>query len=567
ALVGTTVQVSKVYVNEQGKNKYEIFDNVTITAEMIGDTSKIDFTPNGSSYPKIPLTIDGRTAKLSVHVIADMRGAKLLNSGVSETVYYSGGIPTSSYYLVKIYDNGYMVRYQIGSDGNVGPNVSSYQEYSTETYDGVTLYAIGTPTCYFVLEGNIVLGEMRYQKFVGYQHSEGQETTDYTFPITMMGMDMSFKVFNGEFAEMYTPSFISGGLVYSGTVKVVIENGILNFGGVEYIISENNILSLTLPEGEPFLTANIGGPEAWFYEDGAGFAVYGGQPIMAFTWIGNADLSVITFNMMGEDGSFYKWMIDGIYHYNEEPEWDAAWSIFELTYVKDGESKNYTLYKFEQSVYYLSDGDTVQNVDGGYQANIFEMDGDMGNASKYYYYNAEGEMHDAIRYHVEDETGTGFGYMYAVPAKGILVGYWQATGVNISSEEFTFTVNGDGNYVVSYNGKWLYTATHEMATNPSKDNKLIVTDYAVKQENDGEVIGEGAYKLNVYNVFNGEIMGPTELNVNSYKEFENKIYQTLSEHPDAPVFRGCFYDKNGREAVTSENFRSGDIYMLFEEKN
>lgn len=577
ALVGTTVAVRKIYVNDGGETQNKHFKNVELTADMIGDTSDIDFTSGGSMHVKIPLTIDGRKTGLDVKLVPDLVNSKVVKTGVIEsTAGYSNGNPIISYYALRFYDNGFVAKYSISSEGVISTDANSYQQYTTEDYNGTTLYVLGTPAAYYVFS-DATFDRTDYQMIVGYKHADGQETTDYILSIQDMG-ETRFKVFNGVYAEMWGTSYYTGELEYQGTVKVAIENGIFNFYGIEYPIGENNALSLVLPDKDPFLTTEFGGPEAWFYEGGAAFAVYNGQPILAFSWQGNADLTFISYTMMGHEAYFYKWAIDNKYHADEEPEWDDVLATFELVYVKNGTSKNYTLYRLLDGRSYLFDGDTVQSADAYYQKNIFEIRDNTGE-SVYYYYNADGEMYDAVRYNIVDKDKTSFGYVYTVPAKGILVGYWQVEGgAYISSEDFRFTVNGDGNYVVNYNDKWLFTATPVGKENVHTDNKLVLVNFDGSERyyqshggNNGESgnggsgeSGEEGYELNAYNVFNGSVMGgPSIEYVNSYEELVNKIIQTLSEQPDAPTFLGLFYDANGEMPVTEENFHSGDIYMIF----
>lgn len=590
ALVGTSVQVCKVYMNDKGEQKSEFFKEISITADMIGDTSKIDFTPKGSSYPRIPLTIDGRAATVDLHLVPDMRGAEVIGEGVKESNYAVNGEPRVDYSLYILYDNGYIAAYSVSSKGQVDTH-GYYLQYDTEDYNGTTLYVLGDPASYYVLDGTITLGRTPYQIFAGYQHADGTETTDYTLSVAGMG-ETVFKVFNGEFAEMHGTSPYSEELMYQGTVKVVISNGRFNFGGIEYVIGANNALSLALPQEDPILVADIGGVEAWFYEGGLAFAVYGGQPMMSFDWVGNDDLTVISYTLMGRESYFYKWAIDDKYHADEEPIWGNA-TVFDLTYYKDGEPIDYTLYRFKNGGDYLFDGNIAVSVDAGYQANIFDTSNNMGEGSTYYYYNANGEMYDAVRYHIElsaeqyqgeDPDRNGFGYVYAVPAKGIMVGYWQIDGDYLSDKDFTFIVNGDGDYVVSYEGSWVFTATPVAKISAMRDNKLVLVDFRNSERyfathsgenggddgNNGGETHEEMYELNVYNVLNGKIQGGASyLSVESFDEFAALIDKALKDRPaeGAPVFNGYYYDINGKEPVSERNFRSGDVYLLFVQRS
>ena len=579
AMEGKDAYVVKQYRDsENGYRSIGAREKIKLSASMLGDVSGINFSNYSSSYEDIPVnvTYGGKSvaATLRIQLVPDLSRARVVKTCVAPESRYS-----TSYVFMRIFDNGWL-EYCSFNRKDEGEDIDWYYiQYVTEEYNGTTVYVINKG---YVDEVWAMNGESY----------EGYDVLSYLLPLAddtvttytgnMFGENVKFCVFGGCYANMYV--LYGENEEFNGTCKVRVEEGKFYYETpyyqLVYDIDENNNLVPSTTEDEPYLmTIDFQGVEFRLYADGKLKAYMGSMCVGDdSSWtIKDEDYSVIYIDMsVFEQGAptempFYKWNIDGKYRVLTEPDWESMESA-ELNYVKNGETLVYTIYEASSSTKYLYDGnsliETSSYTKGLLRYYVYDYN-TMTRGEVWYYYNTENKViYDVVRYQAVDKSGNSFGYIYINESLGFAYGDWDnRCGIDINNGVFIVTVNPDRTYSVSYNSDWLFTATQKMATSMEGENQLVVSDYAVKQENDGEVIGEGAYKLNVYNVFNGEIMGPTELNVNSYKEFENKIYQTLSEHPDAPTLCGFFYDIDGKKPVTSENFRSGDIYMLFEEKN
>ena len=577
-LIGRRAQVLKNYHSKQGYYKSEYYKDITITKDMIGELSTADFTPNGPQNVEVRLYIEGRTARINIWLIPDMTGATFLKTGIMIDSYDDDGETRYNYYAYKIYDNNFVATYSVNERGEIDQNVNGYFLFETENYNGVTLYSRYGYYAWFSGK-TVTLAGVTYDVLEEYRSADEDETDDYTLQIVGAGT-VIFKVFNGEFAEIWSMSYGSIKYYYEGTVKAVIEGDSFTVMGTTYTIGANNVLYIPLPDEEPLFTTVIQGADVYFYEDGRAYIAFDGVVMYDMTWeaVGE-NYSVIHVVMMGEEMYLYKWEIDGSYHgEGEEPDWKNPRSVKNFVYNRDGEIINYTLYTFGNGMSYLLGGGTVQYVNtiGNNIFCIYTLA-----IANYYYYNEEGEMYDAVRYHIElsEEVAktlklgnNHFGYVYEVPAKDIMVGYWEVDGVEHIDDTFTYVVE-DGNYVVSVNVSWLFTATPEMAISTDYDNKLILVNFRNRERffashsgSQGGADDEGKYDLNVYNVFNGKIMGgATYMPVESFDEFAAYIDEALDNMSDegAPTFIGYYYDMYGKEPVSERNFRSGDVYLLF----
>lgn len=575
AMEGKDAYVVKQYRDsENGYRSIGAREKIKLSASMLGDVSGINFSNYSSSYEEIPVnvTYGGKSvaATLRIQLVPDLSRARVVKTCVAPESRYS-----TSYVFMRIFDNGWL-EYCSFNRKDEGEDIDWYYiQYVTEEYNGTTVYVINKG---YVDE----VWAMNGEKYEGYDVLSYllplADDTVTTYTGNMFGENVKFCVFGGCYANMYV--LYGENEEFNGTCKVRVEEGKFYYETpyyqLVYDIDENNNLVPSTTEDEPYLmTIDFQGIEFRLYADGKLKAYMGSMCVGDdSSWtIKDEDYSVIYIDMsVFEQGAptempFYKWNIDGKYRVLTEPDWESMESA-ELNYVKDGETLVYTIYEASSSTKYLYDGnsliETSSYTKGLLRYYVYDYN-TMTRGEVWYYYNTENKViYDVVRYQAVDKSGNSFGYIYINESLGFAYGDWDnRCGIDINNGVFIVTVNPDRTYSVSYNSDWLFTATQKMATSMEGENQLVVSDYAVKPANDGEVIGEGAYKLNVYNVFNGEIMGPTELNVNSYKEFENRIYQTLSEHPDAPTLCGVFYDIDGKKPVTDENFHSGDIYLIF----
>lgn len=568
ALVGQRIRVQKCYYNSRNESRSTDYKEVSLTADMVGDLSNINFSSNEPTYLEIPLVIEGRSAKLRVYLVPDMTTATLLDTFVSSDTYYTNnGEPHITYSYIEAYDNDYMLFYSINGKGEIS-QYFDYMKYVTVQHNGTTLYGASAPSTFRLVSGTIKLGDSEYKFLTSFIHTEGQETTDYTLIAPGAGQIL-FRVFDDCFAEMYNVYGTTE--MYGGTVQVSIDGDTFIFGGMNYSITGNNMLVMSLPEGEPLFVADISGADVYFYENGMAYVCFNGTVSMTMDWIGSEDNSVVYCSLMGEEITFYKWSNNG-YYKMEEPDWnDRSLVTITLAYGDDV----YTLYNFVGNRAYLNDGKKyyeVNYIDNDCVLLFYQMSTEV---CYYFTYNDTdntGYMYDATRYQVR-QNGEYSGYLYEVLSRGFLVGdLYLNNGVRIDNGIFSYTVNKDGDYVVTYNNSELFTATPKQASNPMENNELVIVPSDNQSTgNDGETTNndqstDEECEITVWYVIGGKFSDPEDF-CGTFDEFIQFVRSYAEQaRREGHIMTGVFVDSEGKESLTPDNFSSGDVYFLLEEQ-
>ena len=381
ALVGREIMMEQ-YAEKNGRRYYISNEEIEITADMIGDLSKVDLSKI-DNYVSFPIVIDGETFTINVNIIPDLSNAKVRYQvvRVTESRYYDGDgsyYTKPYYYYAELFDNGVMRTCPFDERQNENPWYN-YAEYTTETYGNDQIVVItgdGMEGCYVITRETTYQG---YPIIEDYQPSEEADVVSYSL---MLGKQMiRLDVFNENYAMLYENMNNNGEMRFESTIKVSIdaENHTLTFMGSTYQIGEGNLLSIPLPEGDPTEIVYYLGNEVVFllYENNVGVYTMNGAVATTVEWKYDTDsdgIEILIVNIYGTELTFYKWNIDGQWHQNTEPNFEKA-TVQSLIYGEE----TWLLYTFsEYSSCYLKTADSPALIQGYYYGNAVTVYGPMG---------------------------------------------------------------------------------------------------------------------------------------------------------------------------------------------
>ena len=386
ALDGLEVIVDK-YVEREN---YEFFVErkfVILTARNVGDISALDLSKL-DDYVEIPVEVNGVTGSVSAWIVPDLSDAEIVATGVKLNSYYTTyngrtELVVEPYYF-EMYDNGIIRTCEFDDKDDDFPQYS-FMEYTQVIENDVAVFGVATEgmIAYYVIS-ETEFYEEEYPLVVDYLPAEGEETVSYTLSIGE-GYTIRLDVFGeGRYAMLYQCEPGDEEMTFEGTVAVELnaEENTLSFMDSTYVIGEDNMLSIGLPEEEPVEIVDYYGEAFLLYEGGVGYFTMDGEVVMQAEWWYEYDeddnIIALIISIMGYENEFYRWS-DGNWYDEEEPDFSNA-TVRNLTL--DGEAV--TLYTWAGEYYcWIRFGADEKPIQGSYNAdaNVIRYYGGMGDGT------------------------------------------------------------------------------------------------------------------------------------------------------------------------------------------